>query len=79
MVLSLDDVVIVQYQFFTGIGYLNTGLDSPTTAQWDAALIPALNSLDLYGFEYILNEYYLFSCRKLGAWVKYEPRVYGFT
>ena len=33
VVLSLDDVVIVQYQFFTGIGYLNTGLDSPTTAQ----------------------------------------------
>jgi len=56
VVLSLDDVVIVQYQFFTGIGYTNTGLSSPTTAQWDAALIPALNSLDFYGFEYILND-----------------------
>jgi hypothetical protein len=56
VVLSLDDVVVVQYQFFTGIGYTNTGLSSPTTAQWDAALIPALNGLDLYGFEYILND-----------------------
>jgi hypothetical protein len=56
VVLSLDDVVIVQYEFFTGTGYLNTGLSSPTTAQWDAALIPALNGLDLYGFEYILND-----------------------
>ena len=37
-------------------GYTNTGLSSPTTAQWDAALIPALNSLDFYGFEYILND-----------------------
>jgi hypothetical protein len=56
VVLSLDDVEIVQYQFFTGIGYINTGLSSPTTAQWDAALIPALNSLDFYGYEYILTD-----------------------
>jgi hypothetical protein len=56
VVLSLDDVEIVQYQFFTGIGYLNTGLSSPTTEQWNEALIPALNGLDLYGFEYILND-----------------------
>jgi hypothetical protein len=56
VVLSLDDVEVVQYEFFTGIGYTNTGLSSPTTAQWDAALIPALNSLDFYGFEYILSD-----------------------
>jgi len=56
VVLSLDDVNLVQQEFFMGTGYTNTGLSSPTTAQWDAALIPALNSLDFYGFEYILND-----------------------
>jgi hypothetical protein len=56
VVLSIDDVEIVQNQFFTGIGYLNTGLSSPTTDQWNTALETALNGLDLYGYEYILND-----------------------
>jgi hypothetical protein len=56
VVLSLDDVEVVQYQFFTGIGYLNTGLSSPTTDQWITALETALNGLDFYGYEYILSD-----------------------
>jgi hypothetical protein len=54
--IRINDVQIISYPFFNGIGYSNPPLSSPTVDQWDAALIAALDMLDDYGYDYYLTD-----------------------
>ena len=54
--LRVDNVVVVSYPFFNGVGYSNPSYSSPTVEMWDTALESALESLKDYGFDYYLTE-----------------------
>lgn len=54
--IRVDDVVVVSYPFFNGIGYSSPSYSSPTVAMWDTALENALESLKDYGYDYYLTE-----------------------
>lgn len=54
--IRVDDVQIVSYPFYNGIGFSNPPYSSPTVDQWDAALLVALDMLKDYGYEYYLTE-----------------------
>jgi hypothetical protein len=53
--LKIDDTTVVQYPFFTGVGYTDLVLSSPQTSDWDSALSIALNDLKIYGYDYYLT------------------------
>jgi hypothetical protein len=50
--LSVNDVSVVQQYFYTGTGYSNTGLGSPSNDQWMTGLTEAMNVFQTYGYEY---------------------------
>jgi hypothetical protein len=54
--LRVDDVVLVSESFFTGYGYNIVNLSTPTSSQWKDALISGLDSLNDYGYGYLLTE-----------------------
>jgi hypothetical protein len=54
--LRVDDVVLVSESFFTGYGYNIVNLSTPTNSQWKDALINGLDSLNDYGYGYLLTE-----------------------
>ena len=54
--IRVDDVVVVSYPFFNGIGYSSPTYSSPTVSMWDTALENALESLKDYGYDYYLTE-----------------------
>jgi hypothetical protein len=54
--IRVDDIVVVSYPFFSGIGYNNPTLSSPTVEMWDDALLNSLESLKDYGYDYYLTE-----------------------
>jgi hypothetical protein len=53
--LSVDGESLVKEYFFTGIGYSNTGLGSPSNSQWYSALVIALDKFVIYGYGYSLT------------------------
>ncbi len=53
--LKIDDITIIQNSFFNGVGYLDPTLSSPSTNDWDLALLEALNDLKNYGYDYYLS------------------------
>jgi hypothetical protein len=54
--LRVDDVVLVSESFFTGYGYNIVNLSTPTSSQWEDALINGLDSLNDYGYGYLLTD-----------------------
>jgi hypothetical protein len=54
--LRVDDVVLVSESFFTGYGYNIVNLSTPTSSQWKDALINGLDSLNDYGYGYLLTD-----------------------
>jgi len=54
--IRVDNVVVVSYPFFNGVGYSSPSYSSPTVAMWDTALENALESLKDYGYDYYLTE-----------------------
>jgi hypothetical protein len=54
--LRVDDVVLVSESFFTGYGYNIVNLSTPTSSQWKDALINGLDSLNDYGYCYLLTD-----------------------
>jgi hypothetical protein len=54
--IRIDDSVVVSYPFFSGIGYNNPTLSSPSVENWDDALLISLESLKDYGYDYYLTE-----------------------
>jgi hypothetical protein len=53
--LMIDDVTVVSYSFFDGIGYSSPIYSVPTVAEWNSALLIALESLKDYGYNYYLT------------------------
>ena len=53
--IRLNDTSVVRLPFFSGVGYSNTGLATPTSSQWDVALSTALDTLETYGYDYYLT------------------------
>jgi hypothetical protein len=51
----IDDVTVVSYSFFDGIGYSSPIYSVPTVAEWNSALLIALESLKDYGYNYYLT------------------------
>ena len=52
--LQINGITLVQYPFFNGLGYSNTGLGSPSNNEWITGLTTALNMLENYGYNYYL-------------------------
>jgi hypothetical protein len=50
--IKINNNVLIQYSFFNGVGYIDKLLSSPSTNDWDNALIVALNDLKNYGYDY---------------------------
>jgi hypothetical protein len=51
--IRINDVMIIQIPFFTGVGLITPNLSYPTTnTGWDDALNDALDELKTYGYEY---------------------------
>jgi len=50
--IKINNNTLVQYPFFNGVGYIDSSLSSPSTTDWDNALIAALNDLKNYGYDY---------------------------
>ncbi len=53
--LRVDNNILVSESFFTGAGLNLVGLSTPTDLQWKTALMNGLDSLDGYGYGYILT------------------------
>ena len=53
--LRIDDVIIVDYSFFNGIGYNSPVYSVPTISEWDSALLIGLETLKTYGYDYFLT------------------------
>ena len=53
--LRIDDVIIVNYSFFNGIGYNSPVYSVPTISEWDSALLIGLETLKTYGYDYFLT------------------------
>ena len=54
--IRIDGVNVVTDEFFTGIGYGNPSLSSPTNNDWKIALMNSLDTLEIYGYDYYLTE-----------------------
>jgi hypothetical protein len=54
--IRVNDVVVVSYPFFNGSGYYIPFYSSPSTTDWDNALLVALESLKVYGYDYYLTD-----------------------
>jgi hypothetical protein len=50
--IRINDVIVVQNQFFNGVGYNNPTTSSPTNSQWLSGLTTSLNDLKNYGYDY---------------------------
>ena len=53
--LRLNDYIIIQNKFFTGVGYNINSLSSPSNSQWHNALVVALDDLKTKGYDYHLT------------------------
>jgi hypothetical protein len=53
--IRVNDVLAVSYPFFNGNGYYIPFYSSPSTNDWDSALVLALESLKVYGYDYYLT------------------------
>jgi hypothetical protein len=53
--LRIDDVIIVDYSFFNGIGYNSPVYSVPTISEWNSALLIGLETLKTYGYDYFLT------------------------
>jgi hypothetical protein len=55
--IRINDVMIIQIPFFTGVGLIVPNTSYPTTnTQWDNAFNDAMNGLMIYGYDYYLTE-----------------------
>lgn len=55
--IRVNDVMVIQTPFFTGVGLINPNVSYPTTDNaWDFALQTSLDGLKVYGFDYYLTE-----------------------
>jgi hypothetical protein len=54
--IRVNDVVVVSNPFFYGSGYYIPFYSSPSVSDWDDALLFALESLKVYGYDYYLTE-----------------------
>jgi hypothetical protein len=54
--ISVDGVNVVLDEFFTGVGFSNPSLSSPSDNDWKIALMNSLDSLENYGYDYYLTE-----------------------
>jgi len=50
--IRIDNIQVVSYSFFNGIGYNLIPLSYPTTSDWDTALVAALNLIKPLGYDY---------------------------
>jgi hypothetical protein len=50
--IKINNTDIIRTSFFNGVGYLDLSLSSPSTTDWDNALVVALNDLKNYGYDY---------------------------
>ena len=50
--IRIDDIQVVTYPFFNGIGYNLIPLSYPTTSNWDTALIAAMDLIKPLGYDY---------------------------
>ena len=48
--------MVVSLPFFNGNGYYIPFYSSPSTGDWDIALMTALESLQVYGYDYYLTD-----------------------
>lgn len=54
--IMLDNVLVVHYEFFNGVGYSINGVSYPTVTDWNNGVTQALNDLTNLGFEYYFTE-----------------------
>ena len=50
--IRIDDIQVVTYPFFNGIGYNLIPLSYPTTSNWDTALVAAMDLIKPLGYDY---------------------------
>jgi hypothetical protein len=53
--LRINDTQLVVYPFFNGVGYNVPPFSTPTTSDWDLAIVGAFNELKNYGYNYYLT------------------------
>ena len=54
--LLINDMVVVSYPFFNGVGMSNSQYSYPTDYDWEFSLTQALNSLANFGYDYSYTE-----------------------
>jgi len=54
--LLVDNVVLVQYPFFSGTGYSIEGISYPTPSTWSSGLTTAMGDLTNYGYDYYFTD-----------------------
>jgi hypothetical protein len=54
--IRVDGVNVVLDEFFSGVGFSNPSLSSPSNNDWKIALMNSLDSLENYGYDYYLTE-----------------------
>jgi len=54
--ITIDNVNVVLDKFFTGVGFSNPSLSSPSENDWKIALMNSLDTLENYGYDYYLTE-----------------------
>lgn len=53
--LRINNTIIAQNKFFTGVGYGNNSFSSPSNSQWFDALIDTLDGINDSGYDYYLT------------------------
>jgi hypothetical protein len=54
--LRINDVTVVLYPFFNGVGYNIPTFSTPTVSDWDIAIVAALEELKNFGYNYYLTD-----------------------
>lgn len=54
--LKLNNITVVSYPFFNGLGYNIPTFSTPSVSDWDIAIVAALELLKNYGYNYYLTE-----------------------
>jgi hypothetical protein len=78
--LQIDNISVVSYSFFNGIGYSSPIYSTPTTSQWNSGLLNALNGLEADGYGYYLTNtdtviIYNQSCSQLTNGINFKLNV----
>jgi hypothetical protein len=50
--IRIDDIQVVSYLFFNGVGYNLIPLSTPTITDWDNALVVAMDQIKILGYDY---------------------------